>query len=141
MKDLIDEKVLEQLQQNAKMPTGTIAKRTGVPATTVHNRIKRMEREGVIKTYVPVLDYVKLGKGIAALIFISAEHKQNQEVLAKRFLALPEVEKAQIITGGFDLLLEVRVRTIEELNNLITKEMRKVEGVDKTQTMIVLKDV
>jgi DNA-binding Lrp family transcriptional regulator len=146
MEDHADEKILSELQRNAKARTGDIAKRTGVPTTTVHNRIKRMEREGVIRTYRPVLDYAKLGKGIHALIFITAEGKANghpvdQEQLAKRLLALPGVDSSRIITGGFDLVLEARIGTMEELNILLTKEVRKVPGVDKTQTMFVLQEI
>jgi Lrp/AsnC family transcriptional regulator, leucine-responsive regulatory protein len=134
----IDGSILEQLKRNAKATTSSIAKRIGIPTTTVHNRIKRMERDGIIKTYVPVLDHAKLGKGICALIFISAEHKQDQEVLARKLLAKPDIESARIITGGFDIVAEARVATIDDLNNLI---IRKLEGVDKTQTRIVLKEL
>ena len=137
----IDEKILAELQRNAKATTGTLAKKTGIPATTVHNRIKRMEREGIIKSYIPILDYAKLGKGISALIFISVEHKTDQEQLAKKLLRISGVSHARIITGGFDILIEVRLGTIDELNSLITGELRKIEGVDKTQTMIVLKEI
>jgi Lrp/AsnC family transcriptional regulator for asnA, asnC and gidA len=137
----IDESIIRQLNHNAKATTGTIAKKTSIPTTTVHNRIKRMEREGIIKTYVPVLDYAKLGKGITALIFVSVEHKTDQEQLARKLLRVQGIEHARIITGGSDIVIEARLSTIDELNTLITKELRKVEGVDKTQTMIVLKEI
>ena len=141
MEHNIDDKILQELQRDAKATMGTLARRTGIPATTVHNRIKRMEREGVIKNYVPVLDYTKLGHGIHAMIFISAEHKADQQMLAKKLLSLGGVKSARIITGGFDIIIEARVATIDALNDLITKELRKVPGVEKTQTMIVLSEV
>lgn len=139
--DSKDSRILDELQRDAKATTGKIAKRTTIPVTTVHNRIKRMEHDGVIKRYAPVLDYTKLGKSIHAMIFISAEHKADQEHLAKRLLAIDGVTGARIITGGYDLVIETRVGTIDALNSLITKELRKVQGVEKTQTMIVLEEV
>ncbi|HIH24730.1 TPA: Lrp/AsnC family transcriptional regulator [Candidatus Woesearchaeota archaeon] len=139
--DSKDNRILDELQRDAKATTGKIAKRTAIPVTTVHNRIKRMEAEGVIKRYAPVLDYAKLGKGIHAMIFISAEHKADQEHLAKRLLTIEGVTGARIITGGYDIVIETRVSTIDALNTLITKELRKIQGVEKTQTMIVLEEV
>jgi len=141
MKQDIDEKILLELKHDAKATMGQIARRTGIPTTTVHNRIKRMEAAKIIKRYVPVLDHAKLGKGIHAMIFVSAEHKTDQEHLAKRLLAIDGIDSARIITGGFDLIVEARVGTIDELNALITKELRKVQGVEKTQTMIVLEEI
>ena len=141
MHNNIDEKIIAELQRNAKATTGTIARKTGIPTTTVHNRIKRMERDGIIKTYVPVLNYAKLGKGITALISISVEHKTDQEALARKLLHIPAIHHAKIITGGFDILIEARVGTIDELNDLNIKDLRKIQGVDKTQTMIVLKEM
>jgi DNA-binding Lrp family transcriptional regulator len=137
----IDDMILGLLEADAKLTTNMIAKRTGIPTTTVHNRIKRMEKNGIIKGYTAILDYAKLGKGIHALIFVSAEHKADQEQLAKRLLAIEQVEKAQIITGGFDLQIEARAASIDELNLLITKTLHKVPGIEKTQTMIVLREM
>jgi DNA-binding Lrp family transcriptional regulator len=139
--DTIDERIIRELQRNAKQTTGSIARRTRIPTTTVHNRIKRLERDGIITSYVPMLDHTKLGKGILALVFVAAEHKADQEQLAKRLLHIDGVERARIITGEFDLLLEARAATIEELNSIITKELRKVPGVARSETMIVLSEV
>jgi DNA-binding Lrp family transcriptional regulator len=141
MDDTTDGNILREIRKDAKATMGQIAKRTGIPATTVHNRIKRMERDGIIKGYAPILDHTKLGRGIHAMICINAEHKTDQEHLARRLLAMQSVESARIITGGYDLVIDVRVGTIDELNAFITKDLRKVQGVEKTQTMIVLSEM
>jgi len=142
-----DRRVLDELRRDAKATTGRIAKRTAIPVTTVHNRIKRLEKEGVIIKYEPMLDYKKLGRGICALIFITVENKLaggkavDQEDLARRCLGINGVENARILTGGFDLALEARVADVDELNHLLIKELRKTPGVDKTQTMLVLEEL
>jgi len=141
MIDHIDEKILSELKHNAKQTTGTIAKRTGIPTTTVHNRIKRMEKERVIRSYRPVIDYQKIGLQIHAIVFVSAEQKTDQEHLAKKLLHLPGIERAQILTGSFDLLLDVKAKSIDELNELVVKELRKINGIAHTQTMIVLQEL
>ena len=137
----IDEKILSLLKRDAKLTTSAIAKKTGIPTTTVHNRIKRMEKEGIIRGYTATLDYTKLGKGIHALIFINVEHKTDQEQLARKLLVIDQVENARIITGGFDMEIELRAASIDELNLLITKTLHKVPGIEKTQTMIVLNEM
>lgn len=141
---LVDEKdllIIAELQRNAKATTGQMAKRTGIPVTTVHNRIKSLEKHGVIKRYAPILDYVKLGKGLHALIFITVEGKgTDQEVLAKAMTKIKGIEKASILTGGYDLVLEAHIADVDALNTLLIKELRQIPGVDKTQTMLVLKE-
>jgi DNA-binding Lrp family transcriptional regulator len=142
-----DRRILEELKRDAKATTGKIAKRTAIPVTTVHNRIRKLEKSGVITRYAPVLDHKKLGLGIHALVFVTVEGKQagakgiDQEELAKLALRIPGVEGAKIITGGYDLVLEARVADVDALNALLIKELRKLPGVDKTQTMVVLEDI
>jgi len=134
----IDERILAELQKNAKATTSAISKWTGIPTSTVHHRIKRMEKEKIIKTYRPVVDYEKIGKGISALIFVTTEPKADQGTLAKLLRNLPNVERTQIITGVYDILVEVHVGSMHELNTLLVNTIRKTEGVDKTQTMMIL---
>lgn len=141
-----DHVILEELQRNAKATTGRIAKRTGIPTTTVHNRIKRFEREGVIVKYEPVLDYERLGKPIHALIFITAaSHLDGKAVdqrrIGRQALTINGILGARIITGTFDLILDVRVPDVRTLNEILITKLRAIEGVEKTQTTLVLEDL
>lgn len=137
-----DLRLLMELQQDAKAATSALAKRTGIPTTTVHNRIRRMEEEGLIQRYAPVLDHKRLGLGLQAMVFVTAqpagEKGVDQEQMARAALKLPGVERVSILTGVFDIVLQVRVPNVESLEQLLIKSLRKLPGVDKTQTMIVL---
>ena len=141
-----DKAIMTELQQDVKATTGKIAKRTRIAVTTVHNRIKRFEREGVITKYEPLLDYARIGYGIHALVFIVASSKLgdgkpvDQQALAKCANRLDGVKNARILTGEYDLVLDVRVKDIPSLNNILIKELRKIPGVEKTQTMLVLEE-
>ena len=134
--------ILRELRRDGKAKTGTLAKRTGIPTTTVHNRIKRMEEVGIIDRYVPILHHGALGFDIQACIFVTAEGGQapDQEALAQASLKLPGVERASILTGGYDLMLSVRVRDVAALEHLLIHGLRPLAGIDKTQTMLVLKE-
>lgn len=146
----LDEKdtaILAELQRNAKQTTGRIAKRTRIPVTTVHNRIKRFEREGVITRYEPRVDYEKLGYGIHALVFIVASGKLpdgrpvDQQSIAQKAARLNGVQSARIVTGEYDLVLDVRVTDVPSLNRTLIKELRTLPGVEKTETMLVLEEL
>ncbi|MBW2985995.1 Lrp/AsnC family transcriptional regulator [Candidatus Woesearchaeota archaeon] len=143
----LDEKdiqVLEELKQNAKRTTSQISKRVNLPITTVHNRIKKLEKLGVIKSYTVELDYKKLDKPLAAYVMVTVVYmlpsgiKVMQEDVAKEIKGLAGVESVELLTGATDILVKVRVKDVEELNEFIIKQLRKIEGVDKAQTSVVL---
>ncbi|MBN2566962.1 Lrp/AsnC family transcriptional regulator [Candidatus Woesearchaeota archaeon] len=143
-KDLL---VLDQLRENAKLTTNQIAKRTAIPITTVHNRIKRMEQAGVITNYSIKLDHKKLGKCITAFILIKVVYRLpdgtriEQTRLARELKAKDEVESVSIVAGESDIVITVRVKDVEHLNEFIVSHLRKIDGVDTTSTMIVLEEI
>ncbi len=145
--DKKDERILETLRQNSKLTTGKIARKTNIAVTTVHNRIKKMEKDGIIKSYSVELDYRKLERGVTAYILVNIIYtlpsgkKIRQEDIARNIKKLGNVEEVSIMTGGADILAKIRVKDIEQLNDFVIKKLRSIDGVDKTQTMIVLSSV
>lgn len=137
--DSTDRELIEALQNNAKARLSSIAKATGIPVTTIHNRIKRLEKEGIISGYTIRLNHKKLGTKLHALIFITA-NRVDQEELAKTLKRVHGVKNVQILTGNYDMLLDVRVADVDALNNFVIHELRTLNGIDKTHTMIVLSE-
>ncbi len=140
-----DAKILQLIEKDCKLSTMEISRKTGIPPTTVHNRIKKMEKEGIIKHYKAVIDKKKIGRGIGAYVEIvvnypSDSSKDFQEGIAKKLAFLPEVEDLAIMTGETDIMLKVYVRDTDELNDLVTKKLRIIEGIDKTRTAVILKE-
>jgi DNA-binding Lrp family transcriptional regulator len=139
-----DVKILDILKRNAKLTNEEISKKTGIPTTTIHNRIKRLERLGVIKNYTVVLDNKKLGKEISAYILITVDYKFlkkrgiSQHDLARNLKKYDFVEEVSMITGVSDIIIKTSVENIDQLDELVTKELRNIDGIEKTQTMIVL---
>ncbi|MBI4181346.1 MAG: Lrp/AsnC family transcriptional regulator [Candidatus Aenigmarchaeota archaeon] len=147
MEAKLDEKdlrILALLQEDAKLTTQQISKKTLIPVTTVHNRIKKLEKTGVITGYTALVDHRKLGKEILAFVLITVTYilpsgrKVSQATLAKQIAQFPPVEETYIVTGGTDIIVKVRLRTMDELNRFIIDQLRSLEGVDNTQTIIVL---
>lgn len=145
--DKKDLAILDELKVDSKLPIKKIAAKVKVPITTVHNRIKKMEREGVIKNYTVKVDSRLLGKSMAAYILITVDYKLLKQInstqyeLAKRVKANPLVEEASMVTGATDIMIKVRVADIEQLSDFVTKLLRNVDGVEKTQTAVILTEV
>lgn len=142
-----DEIILGLLKENCKLSSREMSDRTGIPITTIHNRIKKMEQEGIIRGYTSVLNNKKLGKIIQAFIQINVTYTTpsgkhvSQEELAKKIYQMPEVEECYIMTGGTDILIKASVKDVDDLNNFVINRLRDVEGVQNTLTAIVLNDI
>lgn len=139
-----DRKLLEILAKDCKMSTFELSKKTGMPVTTVHNRIKRLEAAGVITGYAAKIDKKRLGKNVVAYIMVTVTYHPapgrtlSQVELARSLESLDEVEEASIVTGETDILLKIRVADIDALNTFIIERLRKIEGIRRTRTMIAL---
>ena len=144
--DKTDLKVLELLTKNSKLTTKEISKKTLIPITTVHNRIKKLENLGIIKSYTAILDHQKLGKPLAAYVAVTVGYntlrmnKMTQHELARLIKQNPAVEEVCMISGVFDMMVKIRVETVQQLDDFVTVYLRNLCGVSKTQTMLVLNE-
>ncbi|MBW2976354.1 Lrp/AsnC family transcriptional regulator [Candidatus Woesearchaeota archaeon] len=145
--DKKDESIIQILKENSNLSTQQISKKTLIPITTVHNRIKKLKKEGIIRKYTVELDSTKVGKNIAAYINIVVDYKflkeknMSQYDLAKKLKQQGCVEACAMVTGGTDIIITLRVGSIEELDNFVTKDLRNIDGIEKTQTMVILNEV
>ncbi|OYT42817.1 MAG: AsnC family transcriptional regulator [Candidatus Aenigmarchaeota archaeon ex4484_224] len=137
-----DEKILILLQKNSRISLKEIAKKLGMPISTVFTKIKKFEEEGLIKKYSLELDEKKLGYTVKAFVLVTYKsNSKSQEEVAKEISKLPFVERVYIIAGQWDILVEAIGKDVEDLGKWITEKLREIEGVDKTQTLIVLKKI
>ena len=145
----LDEKdlaIVAALKDNGRFSSQEIAKRTRLPISTVHNRLKKMEASGAIKGYTVVMDEKKTGM-IMAYVLIGVNYHPpdgttvDQYELAKKIRCISGVEEVSMTTGTTDILIKVRASNMDELNELITKQLRSFKGVDKTQTLVVLNSI
>ena len=141
-----DDKILNELKKNSRLTTSQISKKTNIPITTVHNRILKL-KDDVINKFTVEINYEKLGLPLLAYVLVSAFNILrsgkgiSQEEIAKKIKKYDLVDSVEIITGDFDLLVKIRASSMESLNSTITQYIRHVEGVDKTKTMMVMKEI
>ncbi len=141
-----DWKILDALREDAKLSRQQIAKKTGLPVMTVHNRICKLEQERIIKQYTLLLDHKKLGKALTAYMLVHVDTNVlgkgiTREEYLKRLQMLPGIEEIKSIAGHFDLLLKFRLRDMEEMRDTLVGKLRKIPGVGNTETIFVLDDI
>ncbi len=144
MHKIIDEKdyaILDVLKENSALSIGKIARKTGIPIATVHNRIKRLRAEGIITKYTIKLNHAKLGKKMVAYTLIKAAPKSDHIKLLHAITKHAAVEFGSAVTGTFDLILVIRVADVDELNGIVLKYLRTFDAVAETQTMIAFESV
>jgi DNA-binding Lrp family transcriptional regulator len=143
-KDLV---ILKSLKENSKLTSSQISKKTRIPITTIHNRIKKLEKSGIILKYTVKIDYEKIEKPLKAYILVTAnQHPSNnkkvsQEEIGKKIKMVEKVDQVDIITGISDIIVQVRASTMKELNSFITNKLRNIDGVERTQTLMVLEEL
>ena len=135
-----DMDILSILKRNAKNTTQQISRELNIPITTVHNRIKKLESEGIISKYTVILNHKKLGKTISARLAIRVTKLADQHKICNDVLNIAAVERVYQITGNYDIVAAVRVKDIEELHSLIMTQLRTMPEIQNTSTTIVLKE-
>ncbi|MBS3121333.1 Lrp/AsnC family transcriptional regulator [Candidatus Woesearchaeota archaeon] len=119
-----------------------IAKMLKEPSTTIHYNIKKLEKEGKIKTYKAVFDYKKIDEGFCAFVLISLSPDEygDPERITKELSKHPEIESVDIITGDWELMLKVRTKNQDEYYNLVRNVISR-KGIIKIKTLTSLKQI
>jgi Lrp/AsnC family leucine-responsive transcriptional regulator len=136
--DAIDRKILALLQDNAKMPQAVVAKKVGLTAPSIHDRVRKLEGEGYIRGYVAVLDPRKLGQEITAFVEVFVEHPKFEASFIEAVSDLDEVLECHHITGEFSILLKIRVPDMTAFRKLLIEHINTLRGVRQTRTVMVL---
>ncbi|ABN69297.1 transcriptional regulator, AsnC family [Staphylothermus marinus F1] len=137
--DDIDLKILDQLRKYSRTSFREIASKLNKPVSTIYDRIKRLEKHGIIRGFSIDIDYRKLGYQIKALILVNAEGKDLIKV-EQDIASNPNVQAVYDITGEYDIALIASFKTIEELDAFVKKLLSK-PGIKHTRTSIVFRTV
>ena len=137
--DKTDVEILRVLEKNSRLSLRKIAKKIGVSVATVMHRINRLEKEGVIRKYVALLDYDKLGYELEAVISVNVAKGKLFEV-EKKIATDPCVHAVYDITGHFDVVVVARFKTRKSLDTFV-KKIQTYDFVEKTETAIVLNTI
>jgi Lrp/AsnC family transcriptional regulator, regulator for asnA, asnC and gidA len=136
--DDLDLKILSELAQDASISVPKLSKRISVNASVVYSRIKRLVKRGLIKKFTIVINDEALGFGVKALTGINMDSKLRDNVLNELF-KIPEVREVAEVTGRFDILVTMTSRSLDEMHQLISEKVGRIEGVQRTETFIEMR--
>lgn len=141
--DQLDRRILSELASDGRASMHTLSQSTGLSRSAVFNRVRRLEREGVITGYHAHLDRQKLAIQIRAFCNVSLQkHSASYlEQFENAIGAFDEVKACFHIAGAFDYLLEVHSHNMEEYHGFISKRLAAMENIGKVESMFVMREV
>jgi DNA-binding Lrp family transcriptional regulator len=138
--DITDYKILEALQEDAKQTYTAIGKHLGIAHSTVYDRIKRMEQNGIIKKYTALIDAEKAGtKSITAIMTIYTDPKESEKVAEKLCEARQVLEVYTSLSEELQIIAKVVADNQENLHAFIANSVAPLPGVLRIRTSIVTK--
>ncbi len=137
--NIIDRSILKLLQQDCRIPLDVLAKKIGVPKSTLHYRIKRLEKEGVIGGYYAKVDPLKLGYDYVAVILVKARYGPHyHEKLGKKIARISGVWGVYYVLGEYDFIVLIRARDREDYMNKL-ELMSNMPDIERTNTQVAAK--
>lgn len=136
MIDEIDKKILKTLNKNARMSFRHAAKEIKISATTLYNRVKKLEKSGVLKGYIPLIDTECVGYNLMAIIALRVKQEKEDEV-EKVISQFPQVGAVYEITGEWDLILICYFKGRKDLTHFLKYEL-PLSFVERAVTHLVL---
>lgn len=133
--DEIDKEIIRILKQNGRATYSEIGKRVGLSEGAVRKRIKDLVDSGVIKKFTLKL---ALSEGAEAIALVSVNPSIPTSEISTELLKIPNVETVYEVTGEYDIAIIISAMNIAEVNECIER-IRKIDGIIKTNTMIILR--
>ena len=141
--DELDHRILQILRRDGRVKNADLARQCGVAPSTMLERRRRLEEEGVIRGYEAVLDERRMGLMVQGFVMVTLDHHNIKQIrqLEKDIEALPYVRACYHLTGRFDYMLHVSARDLDHLGLLIKERLAAIPGIGKLETFLVLSTV
>lgn len=146
MESKLDEKdreLLNLLQSHAKWTNKQFATALGLSNTAVYERIKRLERQGIIMEYVALLDAKKIGRPFVVWCQVRlAQHmQQNVREFEKAIAELSEIRECYHVSGDYDYILRIQVKDLEAYRSFLVEKLTNIDGIGNTHSSFVIQEV
>ena len=141
--DKIDRNIIRLLQQNARVPHTELARKVGLSTTPCKERVRRLERDGVIQRYQAVLNPAALNRGLVVFVQIRLNRTSQDifEEFTARAVDLPEIQECYLVSGNFDYLLKARVADMNAYRTLLGETLLTLPGVLESTSYVVMEQV
>jgi Lrp/AsnC family leucine-responsive transcriptional regulator len=135
--DAIDRQLIDLLRDNARLPYAELARRVGLSAPAVHERVGKLESSGIIQGYHAEVQPEAVGLPLTAIIGIVQDNSGDTDGILTALREHREIESCYFMAGEESFLCKVRVKAIGDLERLIV-ELNRVKGIARTRTAIAL---
>lgn len=141
--DAIDKKLLEMLQKDTKKTTKELSDKLNLSVTAIYERVKKLEREGVIKNYIALLDRSKVSKNF--VVFCHVKLSQHNIDLIKHFekqiMKLDEVLECFHVSGDYDYILKIYVQDMEAYREFMVTKLTTIKDIGSTHSTFMIGEV
>ncbi len=136
--DAIDRRLLELLQKDGRVSNADLARAVKMAPSAVFERVRRLERDGVIRGYGAHLDPRALERSLLAFVLVRTDERTGEQTTGAGLTAVPEVLEVHHVAGQDSYLVKVRVRDPESLGRLLRERFGAIPGVRSTLSTIAL---
>jgi Lrp/AsnC family transcriptional regulator, leucine-responsive regulatory protein len=138
--DALDREVLLALQADGRMSNLALARKLGLSPSAMLGRVRRLERSGAIRGYRAVIDPAALGITVRALVVARLREHSEESIreFEKGIQQVPGVRACYHVTGQFDMVVELALRDLDHLGQLIRVDIARIPGVMNLETMLLM---
>ncbi|HXH17528.1 MAG TPA: Lrp/AsnC ligand binding domain-containing protein [Chitinophagales bacterium] len=138
--DKTDLQILSYLTQDAMMPYTEIAKKIFVSSGTVHVRMNKLQKLGIVKGSQVQINYAKLGYDVKAFLGIYLEKNSLYDKVAAQLKKIPEITELNYTTGNYSMFVKILCRDTQHLREVLHDKIQKINGIERTETFISLEE-
>jgi len=141
--DATDKKLLHFLQEDSTQTNKQLAIKANLSATATHERIKKLEREGIIEKYVAVVNRNKVQKGFVVFCHLKlVQHtKENVTTFEREVARLPEVLECYHVSGDYDYILKIYMANMEEYREFMVTKLTTLHHIGSTHSTFMIGEV
>ncbi|CAN5196548.1 Lrp/AsnC family transcriptional regulator [soil metagenome] len=141
--DRYDRILLQTLQENGRASNVELSEKASLSAPQCFRRVRKLESEGVIRSYAAQVDPAKVGFGVVAFVNLNIDREQFKQVraLEQAIRKFPEILECFTISGDFDYLLKVVATDLKSLSTFLTDRLMQVRGVSGVRSMVCLEEI
>ena len=136
--DGIDKKILRMLMEDARRPILEIARKIGISGAAIHQRLRKLERSGLIQGSKFLINPKVMGYTTMAYVGIYLDKAMSNPMAVKELEKIPEVLECHYTTGDWSILVKILCKDNEHLMHVLNKNIQQISGVSRTETFISL---
>ena len=141
--DKINRQILNELQENSSITNSELALKLKIPTTTVFDRVKKLEQNGIISKRVAIVNPENVGKETIVFVSLSlnVHSAKNVQKFWKAIKSLPEVLECYHVSGDYDFILKVMVENIRVYESFLLEKLTAIENIGKIKTSFVMSTI